>query len=260
MARCYNAYNVFSGVSLLIVPGPTMLRPLVLLLILANLSYFAWSQRWLASYGLAPVAQSEPQRLAQQIAPQTLRLLTAQEAAQVAQAAVSVPVAPDPVAVAPVPAPTHAAAGVECLQAGLFTDAQAAKLREVLQTALPAGSWQLAPHVQAARWMIYMGKYDSNALLEKKKAQLRYLKLTFTPLLDPTLEPGLSLGSFATQPQAKQALDKLSQRGIRTAKVIQERPEVSGQQLKLAAVDAALHSKLVAIKPDLAGKVLQECR
>lgn len=51
-----------------------MLRTLVLLLLVCNLAYFAWSQGWLRFYGLAPAQQSEPQRLQQQIRPEALQL------------------------------------------------------------------------------------------------------------------------------------------------------------------------------------------
>jgi len=39
-----------------------MLRLLVLLLVLANAGYFAWSQGLLAAWGFAPAATGEPQR------------------------------------------------------------------------------------------------------------------------------------------------------------------------------------------------------
>jgi hypothetical protein len=59
-----------------------MLRALVLALLLANAGYFAWTRGLLADYGFAPAAQSEPQRLTQQIRPEAMRLLTAEEARQ----------------------------------------------------------------------------------------------------------------------------------------------------------------------------------
>ena len=57
-----------------------MLRLIVLLLLLANAAYFAWSQGLLAPWGIAPAQQSEPQRLEQQIKPQALRILAPDEA------------------------------------------------------------------------------------------------------------------------------------------------------------------------------------
>jgi hypothetical protein len=59
-----------------------MLRALVLALLLANAGYFAWTRGLLADYGFAPAAQSEPQRLTQQIRPEAMRLLTPGEARQ----------------------------------------------------------------------------------------------------------------------------------------------------------------------------------
>ena len=56
-----------------------MLRLAVIVLLLANAGYYAWSHGWLRSWGLAPVEQTEPQRMAQQIRPETLRILRARE-------------------------------------------------------------------------------------------------------------------------------------------------------------------------------------
>lgn len=52
-----------------------MLRWLVLALLLGNLGYYAWSQGMLRHLGMVPVEQAEPQRLAQQIAPQALNIV-----------------------------------------------------------------------------------------------------------------------------------------------------------------------------------------
>ena len=49
-----------------------MLRFLVLLLVLLNAVYFAWSQHMLQAYGFAPLQQGEPERLNQQIRPELL--------------------------------------------------------------------------------------------------------------------------------------------------------------------------------------------
>jgi len=56
-----------------------MLRLALLTLLLANAGYFAWSQGLLTAWGLAPAQQSEPQRVEQQIRPESLRVLSAGE-------------------------------------------------------------------------------------------------------------------------------------------------------------------------------------
>ena len=134
-----------------------MLRLLALTLILANAAYFVWTQGLLAPYGFAPATQSEPQRLKQQIRPEALRLLTVPEAAT--------PQNPEPGASAAtpslsqplVPISAQVTSLAECLQAGLFNDAQSTLLRTRLQSTLPAGSWQMESSTEPARWMVYMG-------------------------------------------------------------------------------------------------------
>jgi hypothetical protein len=223
-----------------------MLRLLVLLLVLANAGYFAFSQGLLAAYGLAPASQSEPQRLAQQIRPEALSILSPQEATQ---ATTTKP-----------PAPAVAATGAtECLQVGMFNEGQTAVLRERLLSTLPQGSWVLESALVPARWLVYMGKYSDDEAVAKKKAQLRGLGLSFEALNNPSLEPGLSLGNFKTQTEAEAELARVAKKGVKTAKVIQERAEQRGQRLKLAAVDSTLRGQLDAIKPQLAGKAFQTC-
>ena len=219
-----------------------MLRLLVLLLVLLNGGYFAWSHGMLRPYGFGPAQQSEPQRLAQQIQPQLVRILPTDEARRADVAAQLAP-----------------RAG-ECLQAGLLDDAQAAVLRQAAQVALPAGSWSLESVVEPARWIVYMGQYVSAEALASKRAELAALNLRFEPLVNPALQWGLSLGGFETQAAADAALDALNQRGVRTARVVQERAELRGMMLRLAAVDDSVRARLGELKPALAGKALSPCR
>lgn len=221
-----------------------MLRLLALVLLLANAGYFAWTHGLLADYGFAPAAQAEPQRLAQQIRPEAMQLLTAADARQIENA----------------PAPTAAAQPAsECLQAGLFTPEQSTALRTGLESTLPVGSWTLESGVEPGRWIVYMGKYTSEDALAKKRAELRGLGVSFEALVNPALGPGLSLGHYSSQAEAERELAKAATRGVRTAKVVQERPEARGQMLKLPAADAAIKAKLDALKLQLAGKPLQAC-
>ena len=212
-----------------------MLRLTVLLLLLANGLFFAWSQGLLQAYGLAPAQQNEPQRLAQQLHPERIRVLSADDLKrQDAQNTAAV------------------ARTTECLQAGLFDDAQVAALRPSLG-ALPSDSWVFEPGVEPARWIVYMGKYTDNELMNKKLAELRGLNIRLEPLVNPALAPGLSLGGFPTEAQAKTALDQFAQRGVRTARVVQERAEARGQWLKFPQADATLRQRLETGKASLLG-------
>ena len=218
-----------------------MLRLLVLLLILANGAYYAWSEGLLRAYGFAPAQQREPQRVAQQIRPEAIQILSSLEAkradSQVQSELVS----------------------KECLLAEPFDDAQIATLRPALDSALPAGAWQIDTVAVPARWIVYMGKFANVELMAKKRDELVAMRLAPQGLKNPTLEPGLSLGGFDSQTEATEELAKLSQRGIRTAKVILERPEGLQNQLKLPAVTPDIRNRLAALKPALAGRKLRSC-
>lgn len=61
-----------------------MARAAVIVLALANLGYFAWSQGALAIVGLVPadLAATEPHRLARQISPERLRIIPREQERQ----------------------------------------------------------------------------------------------------------------------------------------------------------------------------------
>lgn len=218
-----------------------MLRLLVLILILANGLYFAWSEGMLRAYGFAPAQQREPQRLAQQVRPEAIRVLTPAEFKRV-EAQVQAELAPR-----------------ECLVAGPFDDAQATSLRHALESALAPGAWQIEAINVPARWIVYMGKFANAEALAKKQGELAAMKLVPQALTNPDLEIGMSLGAFATQAEATAELNKLSLRGIRTAKVLLERQEGKQSQLKLPFVTAEIKAQLADFKPVLAGKPLHSC-
>lgn len=217
-----------------------MLRLIVLLLLLANAAYFAWSQGVLAAWGLAPAQQSEPQRLGQQIKPEAVRILGGDEA-KLLDVAASAP------------------AAKECLQAGVFEDVQVAAFKQVLDR-WPVGTWLLEPAVEPERWIVYLGKYAHADNVNRKKAELRQIGVSFEALSVPALEPGLSLGGFASEAAAAQHLEALSRRGVRNAKVVREHAEVRGQMLKLPAVDDSLRPRVEELRALLDGKNLRPCR
>ena len=218
-----------------------MLRSFVLVLILANGLYLAWSQGWLRAQGFAPAQQSEPQRIAQQIRPEAVRILTPAENKKVL-AQVQADLEPK-----------------QCLTAGPFDTAQVNALDQALAAALPPGGWQFESVTVPEHWIIYMGKFANAEALEKKRGELAVLKLVPQPLQNPSLEIGISLGGYDTQAAATAELIKLTQRGIRTARVVQERAAGNATYLKLPAVTDAMKQRLNDVKPALAGQSLKAC-
>ncbi len=220
-----------------------MLRLLVLLLVLLNAGYYAWSHDLLRAYGFGPQRQEEPQRLAQQIRPDALVIVSTE-----AQASGD---GQPPSQAQPVLA--------TCLQAGLFDPAQADQLRQRVSSILPAGVWSLDEVVVPQRWIVYMGKYPDAQALAKKRAELLALNLRIEPVLNPSLAPGLSLGAFESQALADAELAALVQRGVRTAQVVQESAESRASMLRITPLDDAVRARLDALRPLLAGKSLRPC-
>ena len=237
-----------------------MLRLAVIALLLANAGYYAYTQGWLRSAGLVTPGRAAPRRRQQQIGPETVEVLRAQGATNNPTQPPAPAAAPAADTAASAPAPTAAApadAG-ECLQAGIFDEKQATALRTAAAS-LPPGSWTLEPTPITGRWMIYMGRFDDQDTLDKKRAELRARKVDFDRA-GGTLEPGLSLGRFSTEEAAQRGLTALNAQGVRTARVIQERQAATGFILKLPAVtDAQRQQWLATLRPAMAGKTLGSC-
>lgn len=96
-----------------------MLRALLVALVVANLLFFAFSRGSLDGFlGLRALGDREPERLANQVRPQTIRLLPMTTAAS---------------------GPVDAAAS--CYETPTFTAAEAGAVELTLASNLPAGSW-----------------------------------------------------------------------------------------------------------------------
>ncbi len=270
-----------------------MVGRLVVLLLVANLAWFAWSQGWLRVLGLAPTEQSEPERLERQVRPESLTLgpVEAEPAAAPAPSPAPAPApaprreepapaveaapepeperapdpAPEPEPPAPAPEPPVAVApppppapepGV-CLQAGVFNAQQVEAVRRAAAT-LPAGSWRIDPVQLPGRWMVYVGKLADAEAVRTKRNELRALGVD-TDRPGDALEPGISLGRFSTEEAAQRGLEQLARKGVRTARVVQERRDTPAYMLRLPNADAALRQQARGLRGALAGRELRAC-
>ena len=228
-----------------------MLRLIVLVLVLLNLGYFARGQGWLLAYGWGPAQQREPQRLAQQIHPEALTVLSPKAVAE--QAAASAADAP------PASAPAEPVA-TSCWHVSDLDEAQVNTLRPLLAAKLTPGGWALDETRLPARWMLYMGPYSQAADFAKKREQLTDLKLKFFALTGNGQSPGFSLGIFSSQEAAKAGLQDLTKRGVRSARVLQERAASVSYHLRLPSMGSADQAALDSIKAALpSGKPLALC-
>jgi len=218
-----------------------MLRLLALALFLANGVYFFWAQGWGLPLGWGPIPQTEPQRLARQLHPEALSPM---DAAAFKRIEAQAQAEREP---------------KDCLQAGPLEPSQLPALRQTLNNSLPSDAWQLQEIAVAERWILYMGKYPSAEGVAKKRAEVAALSLPTEALENAALEPGFSVGAFASKAEADAALARLVAKGLHTARVVQERPASVVYRLRLPAVNAALKSKLDAVQNALGGKSLSAC-
>jgi hypothetical protein len=224
-----------------------MLRPLALGLLVANALLLAGHFGAFDKLtGAAAPAQREPERLQRQVHPELIGILSPQAAsaalgAAAASAAASAALAAAAAASADAPA---------CLEAGPFNAVDADATERTLRDAgLPAGSWAAHKTEDGGAFMVYMGRYADRETLQRKLEELKRRRLEAEDLRNtPELQPGLSLGRFASKAEADAALAGMVQRGVRTARVITLRQAQSQTLIQVPAADATLRARLAGLK------------
>lgn len=255
-----------------------MLRALVVVLILANMGFFAWRQGWLGAPLSDAHAGREPQRLKAQVHPERLVV----EPPPAASAPEAGPSAPDDASAPPAagsapsspsdnparpsssaPATASAvpvAAGPVCLEAGPFTAAEQRQVTPQLAQ-LATGSWNLQNVAVQGLWLVYMGPYGDAEALGRKQDELRRIRgLNFEEVRSPAnLAMGLSLGRYNQEAQAHNALETLRQRGIRTARVVTIRPALDVAVVRVPQASLAIQRVLAGMTLP-AGKGFGACK
>lgn len=233
-----------------------MLRFALLVLLIANAGYLAWTQGWMATLGWAPEVQSEPQRLRQQVRPEVLSVVPATPPVAAPAPSRSASAAS---AAAAEPVEEILAEATQCLQSETMEASQSKTLQQALQASdLPSASWEMVPSTTAGRWMVYLGKFANEMAMEKRRAELRSRKIGYDRA-GGSLELGLSLGRFASEEAATRELGHMLSQGVRGARVVQERAPQTLYSLRLAQSTAAQRQILGTLQPALQGKALQAC-
>lgn len=229
-----------------------MLRRIALLLLLANLLFFAWSQGWLTGVtGLRPHPDREPERLARQVRPETVVVLppapASAPAARPVGAAASATVADAPV----------------CLEAGPFATGASvsamATLRGV-QPPLPPGSWVEVTIERPGAWLVVLAKPATRDALAKRDEELKRARVAYEVLSTPEEHAGsLSLGRFNDREAAERALAQFGQRGIRPAKLVELQAASTIHMLRAERADKAVAAQLTALRADTLGRGFVPC-
>ena len=207
-----------------------MLRGTVLLLLLANLLFFAWTRGWL---GAPPRhAEREPERLAAQVRADTLRVLPPVAASAAVQAAwQSAPV---------------------CLETAPLAERDWPAVEAAVQSAqLPDGSWARIDSGAGNGWWVYAGRYPDPALRSAREDDLRRLRLPYELINAPAdLAPGFVLSRHATRDEAQAWLDARAATPLRGVRLLQPPGTANSTRLRVARADAELAERLKALPPD----------
>ena len=217
----------------------------MLVLALANLGFYAWTQGWIDNVvGVPARGDREPERLLRQVRPEIVVIL--------------------PPSIASAPAASAAqAAPLACLEAGPFNLAEVSNAEALLRTAtppLPDGRWTRVTIDKPGSWLIYMGKYSGPEAMIRKEEELKRRNVPYVEINSPpAFDPGLSLGQFNDRANAVKALSDFTRQGIHTARVVELTAPVSVHMLRVDQADATLATQLGALKADAIGKGFAQC-
>jgi hypothetical protein len=169
------------------------MRLLLLLLLLANLGFFAYHRHF------SDTADAAAQIAALQISPERIR---------------TVAVAPAPAPVKPAPPPSAA-----CVEWGPFGGPDVARADAALAAlALPADAL-LRQVVDVDGYWVHMAPMKTKAEVDRKLGELKALGVTDTFVVQDAgpWRNAVSLGLFKSEEAANAELERLRQRGVRSA-------------------------------------------
>lgn len=220
------------------------MRTFFLVLVLANLAFFAWSRY------LAPAdASADPAPLGRQIEPEKLRILAPgdQPAA-----------APKPAARA---ATVAAAPGLSCLEWGSFTLVDAPKAQKALEPLGLGARLGQRRTEETAGWWVYIPPQGSRQAALKKAAELKSLGIEeyFVVADEGPFRWGVSLGVFRNEEAALARLATLRKQGVRSAEIGARETLVPKIWLQVQGVDAPLEAQLKDLARQVDGSELRAC-
>ena len=215
------------------------MRLVFLLLVLANLAFFAWSR-----YGAPDVPGVAPQT--RQVEPDKLKIVAPKDLpARV-------------VAKKEKPAPVAAA----CIEWGSFTLADAPRAQQALEPLALGERLAQKRTEEAAGWWVFIPSMGSRQGALKKAAELKNLGVEEFFIVQDEGEQrwALSLGVFRSEEAAEARLAALRAQGVRSARVGARETVVPKIWLQVKSVDAPLQARLREIARQVEGSELRDCR
>lgn len=216
-----------------------MLRALLVLLLLANAAFYAWTQGWLDGItGVRASGEREPERLLKAHQPDRINVLSPQAAAALQLTA--------------------------CIEIGpVKGDAALQQVQSSLERAgIAPASYELKADDVAAQWGVVTIKLTSKDFRERKEETYKRLKVPYEPLPGmPEEQPSLLLSRHPSEKAAEAALEAFSQRALKGLRVLPLPKAEASHRLRFEAADGALQAQLRTLAArEFGGPGLSSCQ
>jgi hypothetical protein len=206
------------------------MRLLALFLILANLAFFAWWRY------LAPQDEgTEPARMAQQIAPEALRVVPAAAAGPAAQAS--------------------------CREWGGFGTPELARAQQAIAGLALAAAPAAREITETRSWWVYIPPGGGREAALKRAADLKTLGITdfFVVQDEGPNRWAVSLGIFRSEELARARLEALRGKRVRTAQLGTREAHFTRTWLQASGLTAAQLEQLAALARQFEGSEVRPC-
>ena len=217
------------------------MRVLFLVLVLANVAFFAWSR-----YFLPGEAAADSTVLARKSEPEKLKIVPAAEpnVPPVSQKAVASPVA---------------LAG--CMEWGSFTLADYPRAEKALEPLALGGRLAQRRTEETANWWVFIPPQGSRPAALKKAGELKALGVDdyFIVADEGVFRWAISLGVFRSEDAAQSRLAALRTQGVRSAVVGSRDTVVPKIWLQVKGIDPTLESRLKDLARQVEGSELRTC-
>ena len=220
------------------------MRTLFLVLLLANVVFFAWSR-----YVSPPEASADPAPLSRQIDPDKLKIVAPAEL-------------PAPVSVRPATGAMAGPVTAKCVEWGSFTLTDAPRAEKALEPlALGPRVGQRRTEEQAGWWVFIPPQNNGRSGAVRKATELKSLGINdyFIVQEDGPHRWAVSLGVFRTEEGARARLSSLRTQGVRSAQVGARETTVPKVWLQVKGVDAPLEARLRDVAREIEGTELRAC-
>ena len=215
------------------------MRLTLLLLLLGNTMFFAWSQYFASS----ATSSAEHHLMNQQMNRESIRLLPPTEVVAAASA-------------------QKAAVGtVACLEWGAFNSGDLSSAEEALAPLALGNRLSQRRVDEAAAYWVFMPPQPTRPVAVQKTAELKRLGIEefFIVQDEARARFTISLGIFRTEEAARNYLEQLRVKGVRTAQVGPRDTQVQRIYFRVRNVADTLSAKLAELKRDFPGTDVKAC-